>query len=692
MAWLVGRADDELHMGGEGINWVGEAPFVETQHVFQNLGDGTYFHSGTLAVRQAVAAGVNITYKILYNEAVAMTGGQAHDGDLDVAAITHQVRAEGVSRIAVVTDEPDKYRGGPQFASETTIHHRRELMPLQEELRRVPGVSVLVYDQTCAAEKRRKRKRGQYPDPPLRAFINDRVCEGCGDCGQKSNCLSVVPLETEYGRKRSIDQSSCNKDYSCAEGFCPSFVLVKGGALRKGRALAVDSGDHSTLPEPNPAAIGSGEAYRIVIAGVGGTGVVTVGALIGMAARLEGKYASVLDQLGLAQKGGTVISHLRLADTQQALGAVRVNSATADLLLGCDSLVAAGDIALDAVRQGHTRAVINSHETITGAFTQNPDLEFPADTVYARLTELLGLERCDFVGAQRLSNGLLGDSIASNVFLLGFAWQLGLLPIGRDALHRAIEINDVAVDANKRAFEWGRRAAHDPAQVQAQLSSAGGGQNEEQGLEEFIERRASELLCYQNSAYRRRYLATVDKVRSAEQAKVPGQDRLTRAVARNAFKLMAYKDEYEVARLYRDPEFHKKLQQQFEGDFKLQYYLAPPLLARVDPATGEPRKIRFGPWIRPLFGVLTRLRSLRGTWFDPFGHTSERRMERQLVARYERQVHAMAAQLSTGNYEKAVELAELPGKLRGFGHVKDESLRLIQPLVEELEAVFGLEV
>ncbi|MGF1626518.1 MAG: indolepyruvate ferredoxin oxidoreductase family protein [Alphaproteobacteria bacterium] len=660
-------------MGGEGVAWTGASPFSETRHVFTNLGDGTYFHSGIMAIRAAVAAAdVNITYKILYNDAVAMTGGQPVDGPLSVPQITRQVAAEGVNRIAVVSDEPDKYPRGTDFAPGVTIHHRDDLEAVQREMRESPGVTVIVYDQTCAAEKRRRRKRGTYPDPAKRVVINELVCEGCGDCSVKSNCLSVVPVDTEFGRKRAIDQSSCNKDYSCLRGFCPSFVTVEGGALRKPKTLQrADGADRWTIALPEPALPPTAEPYGIVVTGIGGTGVVTIGALIGMAAHIEGKGVSVMDMTGLAQKGGAVVSHIRIADRPEQLHAVRIAAGGADLLLGCDIVTSAAFDTLAKTTAGETRAVINDERTITGAFTRNPDFVFPDQGLRDAIADAVGPEATEFIAATRLATALLGNSIATNLFMLGYAWQKGTVPVGEAALMQAIELNKVAVDANKRAFLWGRRAAVDMAAVEALSRPAKAEPAAPATLDDLVARRVEFLTGYQNAAYAARYQALVDRAAQAEKAKAPGMTGFAEAVARYYFKLLAYKDEYEVGRLHSDRTFLARIQEQFEGDYKLKYHLAPPLLAKTDPVTGHPRKKTYGPWMLRAFRLLARLRRLRGTPFDVFGYSEERRTERRLIAEYEAVVAELIDRLSHDSHPLVVEIARLPEQIRGYGHVKE---------------------
>jgi indolepyruvate ferredoxin oxidoreductase len=674
--WMDRSTATFTQMGGEGVPWVGQAPFTDEKHVFANLGDGTYIHSGILAVRMAVAAGVNITYKLLYNDAVAMTGGQRNDAKFDVALITHQLYGEGVKKVVVVTDEPDKYPLGVDFAQGVTVHHRDELDRIQKELREIPGVTAVVYDQTCAAEKRRRRKRGLMPDPPKRAFINDLVCEGCGDCGVKSNCLSVVLLETEFGRKRAIEQSSCNKDLSCVNGFCPSFVTVHGGGLRKPDRLKASEAGQGDPPAPQIPTLD--RPYGVVVTGVGGTGVVTVGALLGMAAHLEGKGCSVLDMTGLAQKGGAVVSHIRLAARPEDIHAVRVAAGGARLVLGCDLVVAASFDGLAKMERGRTRAVVNSHETTTGDFTRNPDLQFPGAAMADAITAAVGREAADFVDATRLATALMGDSIATNPFMLGFAWQKGLVPLAEASLLRAIELNAVAVESNKSAFRWGRLAAHDLAAVERAAKPvtplAMARADIARSLDDIAARRVEFLTQYQNAAYAGRYAALVERARRAEAERAKGMTGLAEAVARYYFKLLAYKDEYEVARLYADPAFLEKIRANFAGDYKLNFHLAPPLIAPKDPATGEPKKISFGPWMLPAFRVLARLKGLRGTVFDIFGYSEERKTERALIGAYEKTVDELLASLSHDNHALAVEIASLPEHIRGFGPVKARHL------------------
>ena len=676
-------------MGGEGAPWIGQAPFTETEHVFANLGDGTYTHSGVLAIRAAVAAGVNITYKLLFNDAVAMTGGQPMDSGLTAPMLSRQLPAEGVRQIVVVTDEPEKYPPGTPFGKNTTVRHRDDLDAVQRELRTVRGVTAIVYDQTCAAEKRRRRKRGRFPDPPNRVVINDLVCEGCGDCSTASNCVSVVPVETEFGRKRAIDQSSCNKDYSCVNGFCPSFVTVHGGTLKKRQPGDLAEAGLPPLDEPAPPNLD--RPYDILVTGVGGTGVVTIGALLGMAAHLESKGVTVLDMTGLAQKGGAVMSHIRIARDPGDIHAVRIAAGNADLLLGCDLVVSASAEALSKLRSGRSRAIVNSHEIITGDFTRNPDLAFPGAALRDSIAEAAGAGTAEFLDATRIATGLLGDSIATNLFMLGYAYQRGAVPVSAGAIEQAIALNGVAVEFNRNAFRWGRRAAQDLAAVEARATSPRAvppSHRLSETLDEAIARRVEFLTGYQDAAYAERYAAEVRRVREAEAARVPGATALTEAVARALFKLMAYKDEYEVARLYTETGFLDRVAAQFEGPYELHFHLAPPLFAERDPATDRLRKREYGPLVLPLFRLLAKLRRWRGTPLDIFGRTAERRTERQLIAEYRRTLGEIVAGLSPENHAAAVELAALPLEIRGFGHVKEAAIARARARAASLAARF----
>jgi indolepyruvate ferredoxin oxidoreductase len=671
--WMDRETSGFTQMGGEGANWIGEAPFSKRAHVFQNLGDGTYNHSGSLAVRAAIQAGVNITYKILFNDAVAMTGGQRNDGNITVPQVAKEMAAEGARQVVIVTDEPWKYPAGTPWPAGTTVHHRDELQEVQKSLTDVPGCTVLIYDQTCAAEKRRRRKRGQFPDPDKRVVINELVCEGCGDCGVKSNCVSVQPLETEFGRKRTIDQSSCNKDYSCVKGFCPSFVTVEGAKLKRGKGVALPA-----LP-PEPKLPDIGQTYGIIVTGIGGTGIVTIGAILGMAAHLEGKAVGIIDMAGLAQKGGAVYSHIRIARDLGDIHAIRVAAHSADLVLGGDMVVAGNKKVLAAVKPGTTAMVINLAEMLPGEFTRDPEFSLPAERLKRAITALAGPAHTHFIDASRLATALLGQSLGTNMFMLGYAYQLGMVPLSGAAIERAIELNGEAVAMNHAAFHWGRSAALDLAAVNALARPAPEARDAartlSQSFEEMVKRRAEFLSGYQNTAYAARYRRRVAAVSAAETARAPGKCGLAEAAARGLFKLMAYKDEYEVARLFADPAFLRQVRNEVDGDdLRLTFHLAPPLLARRDKITGEPRKMSFGPWMLGVFRVIEKFKFLRGTVLDPFGYTAERRTERKLLADYERLLDEVMAGLTPGNHHIAVGLAAIPEKIRGFGHVKARHL------------------
>jgi len=685
------RTQTYTHMGAEGANWIGQSLFTNEKHIFQNLGDGTYYHSGLMAIRAAAAADINITYKILFNDAVAMTGGQPFDGPLSPWQISAQVHAEGVKKIAVVTDEPEKYESNTKWAPGVTIHHRDDLDKVQRDLREVSGVTVLIYDQTCAAEKRRRRKRGTFPDPAKRVFINPAVCEGCGDCGLVSNCVSIKPLETEFGRKREIDQSSCNKDFSCVKGFCPSFVTVEGGALKKSAQKQLTSSDIDVmdpaagLAEPAlPAIDGS---YNILVTGIGGTGVVTIGALLGMAAHLEGKGASILDQTGLAQKNGAVMSHVRLTSRASDLGGTRIPNRQTDLVLGCDLVVAAGKDALETYGLGRTRAIVNDYLAPVAAFTLAPDLAMDRKTLSQLVADSIGREKSEFINSTELATALMGDSIAANLFLLGFAFQNGAIPLSLAAIEQAIDLNGVAVEANKRSFAWGRKAASNPSAVRA-LALPDGDEKDDDApltLDEMIDVRMASLTAYKNKRYAKRYKALVETVRARE-AELGGSDALSRAVARYLYKLMAYKDEYEVARLYTDGTFAEQIGQIFEGDYSLKFHLAPPVMAKRNPENGHLIKKEFGPWMMKAFSVLAKLKFLRGTSLDPFGKTEERQSEVALIKQYEDTVRELLDSLTMDKLPLAVEIAQIPEHIRGFGHVKEQHLEVAMAEHENLLA------
>jgi indolepyruvate ferredoxin oxidoreductase len=678
------HTEGATHMGGEGANWIGEAPFSKRGHVFQNMGDGTYNHSGLMAIRAACASGVNITYKILFNDAVAMTGGQSHDTRLSPEVIAAQVRAEGVERIAVVSDEPEKYHAA-RFPPHVTFHHRDDIQPVQEELMTVKGVSALIYDQTCAAEKRRRRKRGAFPDPARRVFVNEFVCEGCGDCGVKSNCVAIAPVETPFGRKRQIDQSVCNKDFSCLKGFCPSFVTVEGGELIRGvrQKPAETSTPFPVLPEP--ALPGLARPWSILVTGIGGTGVVTVGHILGMAAHLEGKGTGLIDMAGLSQKNGAVVTHVKIAARPEDISAIRIAAGGADVILGCDLVTSASERILSTADRARTAAVVNEHETMPAQFTRDADFRLPGEGMRLRI-EAACDGRASFFDATRLATELLGDSIAANLMTLGYAWQKGLVPLSHDAIVKAIALNGAAVKMNTEAFLWGRRAAHDPAAVAAVLGArARDAAPARETLEDMIARRRDFLTAYQNEGYAAQYAAFVDRVRAAEAAADPASQALTEAVARYLFKLMAYKDEYEVARLYTDGAFEQAVRQKFTGDYRLNFHLAPPLLSGRD-AEGHLQKRSFGPWMMPAFRVLARLKGLRGTAFDLFGYTAERKTERALIGEYRATVEGLLAGLGRDRLALAAEIAAYPETIRGYGHVKERHLAETRARLEAMLA------
>ena len=695
--WMDRSTHGFTQMGGEGVPWVGQQPFTTEPHIFANLGDGTYFHSGLLAIRQSVAAGVNITYKVLYNDAVAMTGGQPvgeRPEGHSTLQIAKSVLAEGCQRVTIVTDEPEKYQGLAGLPAEVTVQHRDQLDAIQRQMREVPGCTVIIYDQTCATEKRRRRKRGSMVDPALRVLIHPGVCEGCGDCGEQSNCLSIEPLETEFGRKRQINQSSCNKDFSCVKGFCPSFITVQGGHLKQAQTQAPGGAPRAlpadVLPPPD-LSLRPNQPWSVVVAGVGGTGVITIGQLLGMAAHIEGIGVVTQDSAGLAQKGGATWSFIQLAPRQDQICTTRVGMAAADLVLGCDPIVAAGKETLLCMQEGRTHVVLNRHSAPTAEFVSNSGWQDPSQDCVDQISRTLGVQtHPQLLGtfdANQAALALMGDSIFINPMLLGYAWQKGWLPLGHQALLRAIELNAVQVEKNKTAFEWGRRCAHDWRQVQSSLLP---GQpialHMPPKLDALIEQRHQFLNQYQNAAYAQQYTDFVTRVRQAEQAAWPGHDSLTRAVAQGLFKLMAYKDEYEVARLHSDPAFQRSLAAQFGGDYRLQYHFAAPLLASRN-AHGELQKRSFnGAWMLPVLGGLSKMRFLRSTVFDVFGYTHERRAERALIGQYRSGIETLLTTLGQTTRERALEIARWPESIKGYGHVKARHLAQAQRRWAELTA------
>lgn len=672
-------------MGGEGVQWIGAAPFSKTEHIFQNLGDGTYQHSGLLAIRAAVAARANITYKILYNDAVAMTGGQAAEGQIEPARITRQLKAEGVDRILLVSDHPERWAGNSELAEGVSIHHRDHMDAVQRELRAQGGVSAIVYEQTCAAEKRRRRKRGEYPDPNKRLFINQRVCEGCGDCSVQSNCISIEPVQTDFGRKRAINQNACNKDFSCVKGFCPSFVEVEGAQLNKPDSRRIKEWEQSlsqTMPEPVVPVLHS--SFNVVVTGIGGSGVLTMGALIGGAAHVQGLGSTVLDFTGLAQKNGAVVSQVRIAKHSRDIHAVRIGPGQTDLLLGADMVVSASADTLIKLATNKTAAVLNTGEAPTAAVITDRDATLPMGMLEDRVKSRCDASRFHAFDATELAERLFGDTVTAHTLMLGYAWQKGLIPLSREAIEQTIELNGAAVAQNLRAFLWGRIAAELPNVIemldgrQSPQDQKPIGPHSDQSLDELIGKFSAELVAYQNQAYAARFESLVQLARQTENKLDAGQSVFTEAVARSAYKLMAYKDEYEVARLYSSEEFMASLSHQFSSSTGISLWLAPPFISKIDPATGRPKKIKFGPWILKAFKVLSRLKSLRGTALDVFGYTHERRQERHLVSEYFQLIEALCASLSVAHVEHYTAIARLPMDIRGYGPVKAEAIALYQ--------------
>ena len=673
-------------MGAEGANWIGQSRFTEVDHIFQNMGDGTYFHSGLLAIRAAVAANVNITYKILVNGAVAMTGGQPIEGEemageVTTPEIARQLAAEGIERIVVLSDDIQKYTPG-SFPVGVTLHDRNEIDRIQKELREIPGVTALLYDQTCAAEARRLRKRGEFKDPDKRVVINEQVCEGCGDCSVQSNCISIEPVETEFGRKRMINQSSCNKDYSCLEGYCPSFATVIGGKIRKVEAAGIEipSGPgKGSLFDSIPAAPVAtlDQPFNIFVAGIGGTGVITIGALIGMAAHLEGKGVSLLDVTGLAQKNGAVASHVRVAKNPEELHSTRIPAGGADLVLGCDIVVTTGLDGMQKLSPARTQAIVNTHVAPTADFASNADLDMSSAGMESRIIAAIGEDRASFVDATKLATALLGDAIGANLFVVGYALQKGLIPVGLPALERAIELNGRAIEMNKQAIAWGRLAAHDPDKVRELAASRMRGVKtvaQLETLEELVARRVVFLTEYQNEKYAARYAAKVGQVMAAERSIGATDHPLAKAAARYLFKLMAVKDEYEVMRLWSSDAFRRQLDTEFEGNYKLQFHLAPQLFFPRNKHTGRVKKLNIDRRIFALLKQLRHLKFLRHTPLDVFNMTTHRKREWALLAEYETTLDELMRDLSLENRELAVQIAEIPEHIRGFDTVKDSQL------------------
>ncbi|MCT4553712.1 MAG: indolepyruvate ferredoxin oxidoreductase family protein [Pelagimonas sp.] len=663
--WMDRETSGFTHMGGEGANWIGEAPFSNRDHVFQNLGDGTYNHSGVQAIRAALLDNTPITYKILYNDAVAMTGGQPNEGGLSPYQIAAEVTAMGVKRLAVVYDEKEEVDLAG-FPSGATLHERDDLATVQRDLSQHQGVSVLLYIQTCAAEKRRRRKRGNFPDPDQRVFINTDICEGCGDCGVQSNCVSIVPVDTPLGRKRAIDQSSCNKDFSCLKGFCPSFVTLEGAQVKKAATKALDLPD---MPQPQLPEING--THNVVITGVGGTGVVTIGAVLAQAAQIDGKGAGMMEMAGLAQKGGAVHIHLRLANQPDDIAAVRVATGEAHTLIGGDLVVSAGSKTLGLLTTGNSAAVVNNHRTMTGEFTRDRGFQLPAERLELALQARLQ-DRLALFDASELARAVLGDSIFSNMMLLGAAWQQGLVPLSHQAIHDAIDLNGAAVERNQRAFEIGRWAMLYRDEAQAMTASAEPAKP--LSVAQQIEHRAQHLVAYQGKRLAKRYRKLVDGI---------ADEDLRAAVAHGYHKLLSYKDEYEVARLHL--QTMDKARDQFDGDFIPKFHLAPPMLSKIGP-DGRPVKKTYGAGMLRGFRLLARLKGLRGTPFDPFGRTAERKMERALIRQYEADMRAWLPKADEVDRDALIALARLPDEIRGFGPVKEEAVAKAEKTRETLIA------
>jgi indolepyruvate ferredoxin oxidoreductase len=671
--WMDRNTALPTHMGGEGIPWVGSSSFTKQKHIFTNLGDGTYFHSGSLAIRAAVASKVDITYKILYNDAVAMTGGQSVDGDLPVHRVAQQVVSEGVTKVWILTETLENYKDRSLFPSEVEILSRDYLDKVAKQCQETKGTTVIIYDQTCAAEKRRRRKRGTFPDPAKHVMINQAVCEGCGDCSDQSNCVAVQPVETEYGRKRKINQSACNKDFSCLKGFCPSFVTIEGGELRKTKAG--NSFDDVLANIPQPKLMKIDKAYNIMVTGIGGTGVTTIGALLGIAAHMEGKFCRNLDAAGLAQKGGEVLSHVRISPVRDDLRTGHIIAGGADLLLACDMVSAVGKTSYETLHAERTRAVINTENTPVADFVINNEINLSHEQVSNVLMEATQVGSQHFVSATSLAMTLLGDEIATNVLMLGFAWQKGLIPVGLEAIERAITLNGVAIEMNLQAFAYGRLAVHDPKKLAELMRSILGDDTPEtnetvDGLEQMIAKRVSYLEDYQNTAYAQRYQHLLDRVIKVENETMSAAQSLSKVAAQSYHKVLAYKDEYEVARLYSNGAFIKELKAQFSGNYKIKFHMAPPILSGTDLATGRPKKRTVGPWMLSALSLLARFKTLRGTAFDIFGYHHDRREERALIKSFEADVEFVVQKLTTDNYELCVELLSLPLAIKGYGPVK----------------------
>jgi len=672
-------------MGSEGASWVGESVFSSTDHIFQNMGDGTYIHSGILSIRHAVAAKTKMTFKILYNDAVALTGGQALDGLPTVAQMSRQLEAEGIKKIAIISDEPNKYKSRKEFSKNSTVYHRKEIINVQINLSQINDTTAIIYDQTCAAEKRRRIKKSLLPEPNKKIFINEKVCEGCGDCGLQSNCISIVPVETEYGRKRQIDQSNCNKDYSCVDGFCPSFVSIVGDVkLKTNVDNSIIERINSTIFEPILPEIQ--RSYGIMIAGIGGTGVVTIGAILATAAQIDGKGSGVLDMTGLAQKGGAVKSFLRIFNKPEEISTIRLSYGDTNLLMGFDLLVANDDEVLKTIDKQATKSIINSDEIMTGEFTRDKNFSLPFDKMKENLINIIGINNISFIPSNTIAKKILGDSILSNMFIVGNAYQSGLIPVSANSIEQAIKLNGISIEKNINAFRLGRYSFLKKEEILNLIYE------KEKVITNFDEKfidRYNFLIKYQNKQYAEKYKELVDYVKKHEERINFDNKNLSKAVTINYFKLMSYKDEYEVARLYSNNEFKNKINETFEGNFKIKFYLAPPIFYKKDKVTGNPLKMNFGSWIMILFKFISMFKFLRGTYFDLFGYFEERKIERLLVNNYKQRILEICSKLTIDNYTLAVEIASIPDQIRGFGYIKKKNIKIAESCEDKLMSVFN---
>ena len=672
-------------MGAEGASWVGESVFSNTEHVFQNMGDGTYIHSGILSIRHAVAAKTKMTFKILYNDAVALTGGQALDGLPTVAQMSRQLESEGVKEIAIITDQPSKYQSNEKFSINSKVYHRKEIINVQIKLSQINETTAIIYDQTCAAEKRRRIKKSLLPEPNKKIFINEKVCEGCGDCGIQSNCISIVPVETEYGRKRQIDQSNCNKDYSCVDGFCPSFVSIVGDVkLKKNIDNSLMDRINSNISEPILPEIK--QSYGIMIAGIGGTGVVTIGAILATAAQIDGKGSGVLDMTGLAQKGGAVKSFLKIFNDPKEINTLRLSYGDTNLLMGFDLLVANEDEVLKTLDKQKTKSIINSDEIMTGEFTRDKNFFLPFDKMKENLINILGKNNIDFIPSNTIANKILGDSILSNMFIVGNAYQSGLIPVKANAIEQAIKLNGVSIEENINAFRLGRYSKNNKQEILNLIYE------KEKIINDFDEKfidRYNFLIEYQNKKYADKYKELVDYVKKYEENINVDVKNFSNAVAINYFKLMSYKDEYEVARLYSNNEFINKINETFEGNFKINFHLAPPIFYKKDKVTGNPLKMTFGSWTMNLFKFISKFKFLRGTYFDLFGYFEERKIERLLINKYKNLIQEICPKLTIDNYSLAVEIASIPDQIRGFGYIKKKNIEIAKNCENKLMSMFN---